>query len=144
MRRLRREGGHQGFPCFGILRGDGRDAGGCGSGIGGDAQPCAIGKSGGKGVGSRDEFQAVQCQFFAISFEKGRACEQRQVHGGPVVAKAGQGICAGFYRAAGCFRGFIHRHMLAAGGQMQRAGQRVDPRADQDCIIGLRHFRPGS
>ena len=84
-------------------------------------------------------------QLCAISLKKRAPCEQRQVHRGPIMAKARQGILPRLNRTARHSSRFKHANAPAFGCQMQGGGQAVMPCADQHCVelgqaIVLRHF----
>ena len=81
-------------------------------------------------------------QFRAISLEKRTSSEKRQVHRRPVMAKAGQGVFAGFHRTPGHRRLFENPDAPALCRQVQRRRQGVVACPDQDRVELPGHASP--
>ena len=142
MRRLGPESRDERFPRRGIAGREGAEGGQCFGHVGGDARPCAIGEGRGEGAVDRHEFAAVFRQFRAICLEKRASGKEGQVHRGPVVTEAGQGVFACLDRAARHGGLFEDPHAPALGRQVQRRGQRVVACPDQDCVELRGHDPP--
>ena len=71
----------------------------------------------------------------AIGGDERRAGEQAEVHREEIVPEARQRRLARLHRAAGDAVALEHADLPAFGGQMNRGGQSVVPRPDDDRVV---------
>ena len=99
-----------------------------------DAKIGVVAKDAGETIGGGREGEALRRQLVFVGGEEWRACEQREVHRAEVVAEAGQGDFARLDRAARLARLLDHRDRPAAAQEVDRGGEAVMSRADDDGV----------
>ena len=134
MRRLFAEAGEHRPPGRGVLRRQRRDRS-CGFlGILADAKIGVVAEDAGETVGGGRESEALRDKLVFMGGEEWRPSKQRKVHRAEVVAEAGQGDFAGLDRAAGLARLLDHGDRPAAIQEVDRGGEAVMSRADDDGV----------
>ena len=99
-----------------------------------DAKIGVVAKDAGETVGGGRESEALRRKLVFMGGEEWRSCKQGEVHRAEVVAEAGQGDFARLDRAAGLARLLDHRDRPAAVQEVDRGGEAVVSRADDDCV----------
>ena len=134
MRRLLAEAGEHRPPGRGVLRRQRRDRSRGRLEILADAKIGVVAKDAGETVGGGRESEALRRKLVFMGGEEWRSRKHGEVHRAEVVAEAGQGDFAGLDRAAGLARLLDHRDRPAAVQEMDRGGEAVVSRADDDGV----------
>ena len=121
-------------PGRGVLRRQRRDRS-CGLlEILADAKIGVVAKDARETVGGGRESKTLRNKLVFMGGEERRSRKQGEVHRAEVVAEAGQGDFAGLDRAAGLGRLLDHRDRPAAAQEVDRGGEAVMSRADDDGV----------
>ena len=137
MRRFLAEAGEHRPPGRGILRRQRRDPSRGLFEILADAKIGVVAKDARETVGGGRESEALRREFVFMRGEEWRSREQGEVHRAEVVTEAGQGDFARLDRPAGLARLLDDRDRPAAVQEVDRGGEAVMSRADDDGVESI-------